>query len=99
MPTVKIGHLDMDQKVLLLQALWNKSHPAMVFRDPEMGLKPLPFDVKLASAAIVGGYIDYFQGRAIKTDLSGEWASSTYFDYDHGEGAFQACVEQVESAA
>lgn len=40
-------------------------------------------------------YIDYFCGRAIKCDLSGDIANPNSYDLDAGAGAFQRVVNSL----
>lgn len=79
-------------KVTLLNALWRNMQPAAFF--PYRNTNPPAFDNTLASV-VVERYIDYFCGRAIKSDLSGDTAQSDMYDRDAGEGAFQRVVDSL----
>ena len=57
------------------------------------GLPPRPSDAEARAA--VGGMIDYFGGKAIKTDLSGSTVNPFLYDRDAGAGAFARIVEQM----
>ena len=82
------------QKPLLLRFLWENSQTAVFF---SMSGFPAPaFDEQKAVNA-VNGYIDYFQGRVIKCDISGDTADPWLYDRDNGEGAFQRIVSQIRN--
>jgi hypothetical protein len=81
-------------KVALLHELWTRSNPAAFFA-PFPQLAPR-FDRDEATVAVVH-YIDYFCGRCIKSDLSGDTASPHQFDRDAGRGAFTAAVTAVRT--
>ncbi len=74
----------------LLRLLWEHSKPASFFI--QSGLKSPEYDETLAKQAIEQNYIDYFQGRAIKTDLSGDLADPYGYDREHGIGTFEKIV-------
>lgn len=80
-------------KVELLRKLWEKKKPAVFFAyHPHV---PVPtFDDDLARKAVTG-YIDYFQGRCIKTDLSQDEADPRVYDRDEGEGAFKRVLANL----
>ncbi len=86
---VNIAGLD---KVQLLHALWTRSKPAAYY-DFSMA-NPPSFNVVLANDG-VKRYIDYFQGRCIKTDLSKNEANPRMFDRDFGQGAFAQVVADL----
>jgi hypothetical protein len=91
MTDTQIDITDID-KVKLLEALWHKQKPAAFFT---FNLVPPPsFDEKGAKQAVTK-YIDYFCGRCIKTNLSGDTVDPFLFDRDAGEGAFQSMVDQL----
>lgn len=79
-------------KVKLLEALWKKSQPAAFFRM--QGISPPSFNMNEAQQA-VKGYIDYFNGRVIKCNLSGDEVDVWGFDRDNGNGAFQSVVDSL----
>ena len=74
------------EKVKLLKALWEGAKPAAFFAFSGQ-LSP-EFD-KAAAKEAVKTYIDYFCGRCIKTDLSGDTANPTSYDAEWEAGAFQ----------
>ena len=80
-------------KVILLKALWQNSKPAIFFT--RSSISPPQFDDKAAELA-VKSYIDYFQGRLIKTDLSGNTASPSLYNRDYGNGSFESIVAKLE---
>ena len=90
--SVNITGLD---KVKLLRALWDSSKPASFFRID--GVPPPKWDDRTAERD-VKTYIDYHQGRAIKTDLTGDEADPWGYDREYGPGAFQRVAESVRAA-
>jgi len=52
---------------------------------------------KAAAEKAVTGYIDYFCGKAIKTDLSEDKVDPYLYDRDAGAGAFARAVASVRS--
>lgn len=86
-----IGDLD---KVKLLTMLWEEGQPARFFRINHL---PAPiFDENEAKYA-VKDFIDYFCGRAIKTDLSGDYASTQGYNRDMGDGAFERVCMMIRT--
>ena len=78
-------------KVALLKVLWEMSSPASFFimsgrTPPKWGETGDPIEA-------VKDYIDYFCGRMIKSDLTGDSASPSMYDRDIGEGSFARAVE------
>jgi hypothetical protein len=53
------------------------------------------FDEQLAKEA-VKDYIDYFNGRCIKTDLSNDSIDPWAYDRDAGAGTFQRVVSGLK---
>lgn len=82
--SVDIKGLD---KVDLLRALY-----ADVFKSPWAWVQTDGFNDDLAKEA-VKRYIDYFQGRAIKCDLSEDTVDPRLYDRDAGVGQFQKVVD------
>ncbi len=80
------------EKVKLLKALWDHTKPAAFFTFS--GLPSPEFDEGAAKKEVLT-YIDYFCGRCIKTDLSGDTADPTSYDADWGEGLFQKIVTSI----
>jgi hypothetical protein len=89
--TVDIRGLD---KMQLLKALWENSSPASFFAMTNR--HPPPFDEKLAVTA-VQEYIDYFEGRMIKCDLSKDFVDPWLYDRDLGNGAFQRVARKLRT--
>jgi hypothetical protein len=88
--SINISGID---KVQLLKALWLHSKPARFF--DAFPSAPVPyFDEKEANVA-VKRYIDYFQGRLIKCDLSKDEVEPRLYDRDFGQGAFSKVVASV----
>ena len=82
---IDISRID---KVKLLKALWVNQGVASFFGNFK-ALAPA-FDEELAKA--VKDYIDYFNGRCIKTDLSKDLINPWLYDRDAGAGTFQRVV-------
>ncbi len=82
--SVDISGLD---KVELLHNLWRGGEVAGFYGG---GMSP-SFNVERAQKA-VAGYIDYYDGRAMKTDLSGDTAESWLYNRDAGAGKFESIV-------
>jgi len=53
------------------------------------------FNIQRAKQMLKNGYIDYFGGRAIKTNLSGNIVNTQLYDRDAGKDAFKSVVEQL----
>lgn len=66
-------------KVDLLYRMWNHQRIAVFF---SMHGQSVPVFDNMEAEEMVGGYIDYFCGRAIKADLSGDVVSSYAYDRD-----------------
>jgi hypothetical protein len=79
-------------KVELLHALWKASKVAPFYASCDaVGLKVPNFDLDKAGKA-VHDYIDYFQGRLIKMDLSGDTLDPSGYDRDLGAGAVARAI-------
>ena len=89
MSKVDITNID---KVKLLKALWQNSKPAVFL---SMRGITVDFDIKTAQQA-VNTYIDYFCGRCIKCDLSGDYVNPIGYDRDYGVGRFQQIVNSIK---
>ena len=87
--TIDISGLD---RVELLLRLWTNMKPAAFFA---MSGRPSPSFDESAAKKVVGDYIDYFQGRAIKTDLSKDEVNPRLYDRDAGSGTFKRVVESM----
>ena len=88
---VYIGGLD---KVELLKRLWSNQKVAAFFA--QMPWATPQFDAALALEAVTRD-IDYFCGRAIKTDLSGDMAETRLYDLDAGQGVFAQIVATMRN--
>ena len=65
-------------KITLLRAMWENQRIASFFG----GSSGPSFDEKEAKNVVQKGYIDYFCGRAIKADLSGELVNGYAYNRD-----------------
>lgn len=74
-------------KVDLLRELYYDA-----FESPWACVQKDGFNDDMAREA-VKGYIDYFQGRAIKCDLSKDTVDPRLYDRDAGAGQFQKVVD------
>lgn len=84
-------------KVELLRALWDGQVVARFFEGRNI---PHPiWDSVVATEAVDRGYIDYFQGRCIKTNLSGDTVDATKYDDDAGVGAMARIVRALRQRA
>ena len=81
-------------KITLLKELWKNSNTASFFAD--LHAEPPKFD-KLKAAVAITNYIDYFQGRSIKSDISQDTANSGGYDRDMGLGSFDSCVNKLRT--
>jgi hypothetical protein len=84
-------------KVELLKRLWEKQIVAGFFKFS--GLPSPAFDKKEAESAVKKGYIDYFCGRAIKTDLSKNEVDTWLYNRDAGNNVFEEIVEVMRKIA
>lgn len=80
-------------KVDLLERLWNRMKPAAFFA---FNLSLAPSFNKDEAKKDVKGYIDYFCGRCIKSDLSGDTANTSLYNRDAGNGAFEEIVKKMQ---
>ena len=88
-------------KVDLLHALWRASKLAIFYSTDvavNAGIKAPDFDLVAAEQAVREGHIDYFQGRAIKMDLSKDTTDPSCFDRDYGVGAASRVIATFEQA-
>ena len=81
-----------NDKKKLLEALWTHAKPAAFFTM--RGLPGPAFDEAEAEKALKG-YIDYFCGRCIKTNLSGTTADPSAYDAEWGAGSFAKIVKDL----
>ena len=80
-------------KVALLHMLWDKQIVAGYFNF--MSSIAPKFDFANAEETINKGYIDYYAGRCIKADLSGDIARTASYNRDAGQGAFEDIVHSM----
>lgn len=78
----------------LLYALWSGQVVAGFFHGFPQQMHP-GFDWVAAEKAASKGWIDYFAGKAIKADISGDSVSPRLYDRDAGQGAFAKVVSAI----
>ena len=86
-------------KVDLLYALWTNMSPSIPTIYASLlnnNTRDILFNRELAKLAVLD-YIDYFQGRCIKLDLSKDDVDTFLYDRDAGYGAFQRIVSELIS--
>lgn len=87
------------ERVELLRAMWKRSSPAPFFRN--RGIEPPGFSEEAAKEALEPKdghcFIDYFQGRMIKTDLCADELDPYLYDRDLGPCALLMVV--IEASA
>lgn len=88
MSEVDISGLD---KKALLRALWEHAAIARFF-GPDPLRSPWGPSQEVGAADALTRYIDYFDGRCIKTDLTGDTTSTHMYNCDAGAGAFEEIV-------
>lgn len=82
----------LDKATLLLE-MWLNQAPAAFFA---MNNQCAPgFDKASARNVAAKGYIDYFCGRCIKTDISGDAADPEMYDRDSGKGTLRKIVQRM----
>jgi hypothetical protein len=87
-PKIDISGLD---KPFLLKNLWRYA-----FESPmNFGPSRWQDDWDRVAETAVNGPIDYFKGRAIKTDLSKDEVDPWLYDRDAGEGTFASVVARL----
>ena len=86
--TIDITNLN---KVDLLRFIWNASREAPTFGARRFVLQ---FNDTLA-AELIGGYIDYFQGRTLGVDISEDAVDPFNYDHRYGQGALARIVDVV----
>lgn len=89
--TVNIEGVD---KLQLLRYLW-KMQPSESMFNCDV---PEVFDA-VGSVEALRGYIDDYNGRSIKSDLSGNTAVSSHYDESAGSGIFARAVELARTAS
>ena len=93
MSQIDLSDFSFAQRVRLLQLLCEKQCTASFLFA--RGIPAPQFNRSAAEEAIKAGSIDYFQGKAIKTDLSAGSVNTYLYDRDAGVGTFQKAVDQV----
>jgi len=88
--SVDIQGLD---KIELLRRLWTKQCVASALA---LTGGP-PFNENNAGKAVNTGFIDYYCGRAIKTNLSGNTANTALYNRDAGHNAFETIVKEMRA--
>jgi len=85
----QINLVGMD-KAVVLAALYNASKPqGMGF----LHYDPTPMSIKEAHELLEEGtYFDYFKGRVMKIDLSGDTLNTWGYDRDNGDGAAEKAI-------
>jgi hypothetical protein len=86
---ISIANLD---RVELLKKLWTNMKPAAFF---SMNNVPSPSFSEYNAREAVKNYIDYFDGRCIKTDLSKDEIDPWAYDRDAGVGTFKRIVDSM----
>ena len=81
----------LDKAELLLE-LWHNSRANGM--SPLFGTRA-PSLEECRKALENDPYVDYFFGRVIKTDFSGDETEDWLFDRDNGDGAFQQAVDNL----
>jgi len=79
-------------KKKLLEELWKNQKYASFFTANNQKF-PVFDETKIGNQ--IEFYIDYFQGKAIKCDLSKDFVDPSLYDRDAGEGVFQKSVSWI----
>jgi hypothetical protein len=90
----KVDITDVD-RIKLLKVLWEQQPPALFYSMcPEAKIPE--WDEEKAKEVLKHGYIDYFQGRCIKTNLTNNFTDS--WDYNESGGpTFEDALDKVKS--
>lgn len=88
-----------DSKSLGMSVL-GMSHEFALWYSLEMSLgnKNNKMPLEFAEKGIQSNptlYFDYFEGRVIKCDISGDTFDATLYDRDNGEGSAQAAIDKL----
>ena len=95
MSVVDISNVDL---VVLIKALWNNMKPAAFFTMSGIPSPSGPSEQEVLDHLKRDKYIDYLNGRCIKTDFSDLTKVSTrMYNRDAGEGAFEKIVNQLRN--
>lgn len=82
-------------KMTLLRRVWESQHVALFFSMHPHVPKPT-WDDTLAREALNAGYIDYFQGRAIKMNLSKDTVDCSLFNRSGPKMQFEDIVKKCK---
>ena len=85
--SINIRELD---RIELLKRMWTKTGSASFFMHNRL---PSPAFPESGAEEAVSGYIDYFGGKPIKTDLSKDSIDPWLYNRDAGQGALEEIVE------
>lgn len=91
MPARCIEGWTIEMRYELLLKMWSWIEPACFFRNS--GVTPPEWDREAAIKSIKGGYIDYFQGRMIKADLSKATVTADTYEQVTGLSVSKFCDE------
>lgn len=84
---VRINPMSVNiSKLKLLKLLWENSQSASFFTHYRL---PPPVWDEVNALKATKKYIDYFQGRRLKADLSGNTTNPCIYNRDHGPQAFE----------
>lgn len=94
--TIDISDFCDIKRIKLLELMWNNMKPARFFTH--MNISPPDFGSRTnALETIKNGFIDYYNGRCIKTDLSQNSLNSFMYDRDTYVGKLKELVDIVRS--
>jgi hypothetical protein len=97
-PSVRISDLP---KLALLRELWKNQQQYYGCFDEEKEEEeetrrvPWEFDALSGEEIVTKGYVDFFDGRAIKCDFTKETVDPTDYNRHAGPGTFQRVVESL----
>lgn len=89
---INIENID---KLSLLKELWSNGSPAYFFQLHTF-IEPPSFNYEIANNSL-NKYIDYFCGRLIKMDLSGNEVDPFLYDEKYGSGTVQKIVNKLRN--
>ena len=93
MQKIDISGLD---KVALLKTFWSMTL-GKYDEFFSMDRPPTPGFDDVEAVSVVGSYIDYFCGRRLQIDISGDTADPELYDQHAGHGAFLNIVVALRS--
>lgn len=86
-----------DEMIDLVLMLWTKMNPAAFF-SLRLEVAPPNAPSRQEVAQSLTRYIDYLNGRCIKTDFRNrKYVSTGGYNRDAGSGAFERCVDSIRS--